>query len=68
MEIDTIGSFSMARAAFPALRAAAADTGDALIINITAGFETPPFFQVRIPNPESQIPSHLRVCCEWGRR
>lgn len=71
MEIDCIGSFNMALAAFPYLQETGgkhsstphhtwcpgtsltdhlwwftAAAGDAVIINITAGFEHPPFFQV----------------------
>lgn len=46
MEIDCVGSFNMALAAFPYLQQAGSTSGDAVIINITAGFELPPFFQV----------------------
>jgi 2,4-dienoyl-CoA reductase [(3E)-enoyl-CoA-producing], peroxisomal len=46
MEIDCVGSFNMALAAFPYLQQTGSTTGDAVIINITAGFELPPFFQV----------------------
>lgn len=46
MDIDCVGSFNMALAAFPHLKEAASTNGDAVIINITAGFELPPFFQV----------------------
>jgi peroxisomal 2,4-dienoyl-CoA reductase len=46
MEIDCVGSFNMALASFPYLQEAGAASGDAVIINITAGFDLPPFFQV----------------------
>ena len=36
MEIDTIGVFNMCHAAFPHLKAAGAQTSDALIVNISA--------------------------------
>ena len=58
MEIDCIGTFNMSRAAFPYLKEAGEAVGDAVIINITAGFELPPFFQAHVSR-------HMAIAGIW---
>ena len=59
MEIDCIGTFNMSRAAFPYLKEAGEAVGDAVIINITAGFELPPFFQAHVSRHWPSLASGL---------
>lgn len=64
MQIDTLGVFTMAQAAFPALKA----RGDSLIINISAMLHQPAtWFQAHASAAKAAIDSLTRsLALEWG--
>jgi len=67
MEIDTFGTFHASQAAFPFLKEAASDHGDACILNITADFGAPPFFAAHAAAAKNAVDSLTRSCSlEWG--
>lgn len=67
MEIDSFGTFHCSQAAFPELKSAFTQTGDATIINITAAFEYPPFFQMHAAAAKMAINSLTRsMSLEWA--
>lgn len=67
MEIDTFGTFHASKAAFPFLKAAANERGDACIINITADFFSPPFFAAHAAAAKMAIDSLTRsTSLEWS--
>ena len=62
MEIDVVGTFSMSRAAFDALK----QSGDAVIINISATlhYGLPPLLMpLLLPPPPPPPLRVVRVCC-----
>jgi len=72
MEIDTFGTFHCSQAAFSELKTAYKQTGDACIINITAKYEVPPFFQTHAAAAKMAINSLTRSMglewCDYGIR
>lgn len=67
LEIDTFGVFHLSQAAFPELQKAYQEIGDATIINITAEFTRPPFFQAHASAAKMAIDSLTRShALEWG--
>eukprot|EP00750_Incisomonas_marina_P020147 INCI3760.2.p1 GENE.INCI3760.2~~INCI3760.2.p1 ORF type:complete len:247 (+),score=50.34 INCI3760.2:207-947(+) len=67
MEIDAFGCFHMSQAAFPHLRKAGTENGDATIINITAEFNRPPFFQLHAAAAKMAINSMTKShALEWA--
>jgi len=67
MEIDTFGTFHASTAAFPFLRQAAEESGDACILNITAEFFSPPFFAAHAAAAKMAIDSLTRShSLEWS--
>jgi len=67
MEIDAFGTFHMSTAAFPHLRDAVNSHGDANIINITAEFNNPPFFQLHAAAAKMAVNSMTKsFALEWA--
>jgi peroxisomal 2,4-dienoyl-CoA reductase len=67
MEIDTFGTFHASTAAFQYLKAAAAERGDACILNITAEFFAPPFFAGHAAAAKMAVDSLTRShSMEWS--
>lgn len=67
MEIDTFGTFHASQAAFPFLKQAAGERGDASILNITAEFNRPPFFAGHAAAAKNAIDSLTRsFSMEWS--
>jgi peroxisomal 2,4-dienoyl-CoA reductase len=67
MEIDAFGVFNMAQAAFPALQAAYLSHGDALVLNISAEYNRPPFFQMHAAAAKMAINSMTKsLALEWA--
>ena len=67
MEIDTFGTFHASKAAFPFLKTAADERGDACILNITAEFFAPPFFAAHAAAAKMAVDSLTRsFSLEWG--
>ena len=67
MEIDSFGMFHMSTAAFPHLKRAYESQGDANILNITAEFNLPPFFQIHAAAAKMAINSMTKsFALEWA--
>merc|ERR1711957_745667 len=62
-----MGVFNMTQATFPYLRKAYQEIGDACVINITAEFNRPPFFQAHASAAKMAIDSLTRShALEWS--
>merc|ERR1712217_516211 len=67
MEIDAFGTFHVTQAAFPYLKQAASDLGDACVLNITAEFFAPPMFAAHAAAAKMAVDSLTRShSLEWA--
>ena len=68
MSIDTLGTFNMCSAAFPALQKSASHNNDAIVINISATLQSPAtHWQAHASAAKAAIDSLTRsLALEWG--